>query len=106
MDSVKYQSTLRAHILERQMCTDGKQRWVAFFPDFPNCRAQGETDAEAIRNLYEVYPRYREAMKALGVSDVGLSTGGSSPATMTVRMATTSFATSTGQSGPATAVPA
>lgn len=107
MEFVRYDSMIRAHVLDKQMCTDGKQRWVAFFPDFPKCSAQGDTDVEAVQRLYELYPRYREAMKALGVSDQGLKTG-MKPASsaMTFQRTVPTLSTSTGEPWPNKPVPA
>lgn len=40
--------------------------FVAWFPQIPGLRAQAILEAEAVNSLFELLPRYLEAMKAIG----------------------------------------
>ena len=65
---VHYDPVLRSHLVRKERSTDGRERYVAWFPDLEGCRAQAEKDDEAVALLYDLLPRYVAAMRALGGS--------------------------------------
>jgi predicted RNase H-like HicB family nuclease len=109
MEFLKYDSMLRPHLVRREMCTDGIERWAAWFPDLPGCRSQSNvSDSEAVEMLYDLLPKYVEALKAIGVSPEMIHTVASHPTgvTATLRAVRMTTGTSTGAMGHSLAVPA
>lgn len=74
MSFVQYRAVITSHLVRREPSTDGTDRFVAWFPDMPGCRAQGNTDVEAVQRLYDILPRYRASLRSLGVSDEAMRT--------------------------------
>lgn len=75
--AVQYDRVLRSHFVKKERGTNGADLYVAWFPGLEGCRAESSKDdggAEAVGMLYELLPRYLEALRAVGVSEESLRT--------------------------------
>ena len=68
-DYVKYESILRSHLVRKERSTDGKDRYVAWFPQLEGCRVQGDTAEAAVEMLYEILPAYIAGLRAVGAPE-------------------------------------
>lgn len=60
--TIEYYRSLPYNIrLEPAMDSDGAQYWLAEIPELRGCKTEGETRAQAVANLHELFDEYIEA---------------------------------------------
>jgi len=60
--------TTLTYLVRKEPTTNGGDDcYIAWFPSIPNLKVQGATDDIAVAALLEMYPRYLNTMRQLGI---------------------------------------
>ena len=63
---MQVKGTTLTYLVREEPSTDGKVRFVAWFPSIPNLRVQAEDELSAVSELQATLPDYLNALRAVG----------------------------------------